>query len=289
MTLTIFTPTYNRAATLPRLYESLLAQEATDFEWLIVDDGSTDDTKELLSRFDGKGRFPVRYVGKENGGKHTAYNLGLELAEGRYFFCVDSDDLLALGAVQSILEAAGRLDENRGIVAYKQDLSGRRLSQEFPSELEYCCFHELSAVHHCRGEFSLVFPTALARKFPFPVFEGERFVTECVVYDRISPLCPMLLLPQVLTICEYQADGYSSDANAVMARNPGGYCLYFMQRVDILPSAKEKLVSAGKYWCFRFISGNKTLKYRGPHRLLWAVGWPLGLLFRVYYKVLRGI
>jgi glycosyltransferase involved in cell wall biosynthesis len=289
MTLTIFTPTYNRAATLPRLYESLLSQTATDFEWLLVDDGSTDETAQLVTEFTGEGRFPVRYHRKENGGKHTAYNLGLELAQGDYFFCVDSDDLLAPEAVQKILDAASRLDDSRGIVAYKQDLTGKRLSGEFPSQLDFCQFHELSTVHGCSGEFSLIFPTALAKRYPFPVFEGERFVTESVVYDRISPVCPMLLLPAVVTLCEYQQEGYSSNANAVMARNPAGYCLYFMQRMDVLPSVKGRMISAGKYWCFRFISGNQTLKYRGKHRLLWLAGWPLGVLFRIYYKVRRGI
>ena len=289
MKLTVFTPTYNRAATLSRLYESLLAQRAGDFEWLIVDDGSTDETPELVARFTGEGRFPVRYQRKENGGKHTAYNLGLELAQGNYFFCVDSDDLLAPEAVQRILDAGSRLKDGGGIVGYKQDLTGKTLSGEFPASLEFCCFHELSMVHGCTGEFSLVFPTALARQFPFPVFPGERFVTESVVYDRISPQCPMLLLDAALTVCEYQDGGYSSDANAVMARNPTGYCLYFLQRMDLQPSRRERLASAGKYWCFRFISGNKTLKYRGPHKWIWGLGWPLGLVFRVYYKLLRGI
>lgn len=287
--LTIFTPTYNRAATLPRLYESLLSQSVTDFEWLIVDDGSTDETKELVTGFTGEGRFPVRYHCKENGGKHTAYNLGLELARGAYFFCVDSDDLLAPEAVAHIQQTLPRLDENQGIVGYKQDLTGKRLSDEFPGDLEKCHFHRLSTEHGCGGEFSLVFPTALAKEFPFPVFEGERFVTESVVYDRISPRCPMLLLPAVLTLCEYQQEGYSSDANGVMARNPAGYCLYFMQRIDIQPSRKGKLVSAGKYWCFRFISGNKKLSYQGKHRMICAAGWPVGLLFRIYYKIRRGI
>lgn len=289
MTLTIFTPTYNRAATLPRLYESLLAQKETDFEWLIVDDGSTDDTRQLVAGFTGEGKFPVRYEHKENGGKHTAYNLGLQLARGDYFFCVDSDDLLAAGSVKGILDEVKNLSENQGIVAYKQDLSGKRLSGEFPEQLQGCLFHELPIKHGCNGEFSLVFPTELARKFPFPVFEGERFVTESVIYDRISLVCPMLPLRVVLTVCEYQEDGYSSDANAVMARNPSGYCLYFMQRIDLLPSFRKRLVCAGKYWCFRWISGRRELRYRGDHRLALALGWGAGVAFRVYYKLFRRI
>jgi hypothetical protein len=132
----------------------------------------------------------------------------------------------------------------------------------------------------------LVFPTELARQFPFPVFEGERFVTESVVYDRIQ--CEMSLLPVALTVCEYQSDGYSNDSNALMARNPKGYCLYFLQRIDLMPGFKNRLVCAGKYWCFRWISGSKTLRYSGEHRFALLAGWFAGVVFRLYYKLVRG-
>ena len=92
MKLTVFTPTYNRAVLLPRLYGSLLCQTCHEFEWLIVDDGSTDDTAKAAEIYIGNGNFPVRYVKKENGGKHTAHNLALEYAQGEWFFCVDSED-----------------------------------------------------------------------------------------------------------------------------------------------------------------------------------------------------
>ena len=113
-------------------------------------------------------------------------------------------------------------------------------------------------------------------------------MTESVVYDRISPECEMLLLPRAVTVCEYQPDGYSQNANAVMAKNPSGFCLYFMQRIDLMPSLISKIICAEKYWCFRWISKNKTLQYTGKHRFLCGLGRVLGLVFRGYYKVVRG-
>lgn len=288
MTLTVFTPTYNRATMLSRLYDSLRSQTCLDFEWLIIDDGSSDDTCASVQSMIKEAPFSVRYQYKENGGKHTAYNLGLEMAEGEWFFCVDSDDYLAQDAVEKILSAITELGKNQGIVAYKQDTNGKRLSDAFPKDLRFSRFCEMSLRHGCRGEFSLIFPVETARKYPFPVFARERFVTESVVYDRISEACEMLLLPQVVTICEYQTDGYSQNANAVMAKNPNGFCLYFMQRIDIVPSWLSRLVCAGKYWCFRLIAKNKDLRYRGKNRFLCALGLPVGLIFRIYYKVLRG-
>ena len=105
MLLTVCTPTYNRAHTLPRLYESLVRQTSQDFEWLVVDDGSTDNTRELVDGWVAEGRIRIRYVYKENGGKPSAHNLGVRLAAGELFFCVDSDDYLTDNAVELILSA----------------------------------------------------------------------------------------------------------------------------------------------------------------------------------------
>ena len=287
--LTIFTPTYNRADKLNRLYESLSAQKCHDFEWLVIDDGSADNTRDVVKAFADKADFPVRYVYKENGGKHTAYNLALELACGDWFLCVDSDDMLAENAVEIILDSVRKTNTNTGFVAYKSDFSGRLLSGVFPEGLVRTQMHRLSMDYDCGGEFTLVFNTEFARQFPFPVFRGERFVTESVIYDRMDRHGQLDLLPEIITVCEYQTDGYSQNANSVMRRNPNGYCLYFLQRIDMQHKLLPRLIHAGKFWCFRWISGNRELTYKGKHRLLVALAVIPGTLFRTYYKLFRGI
>ena len=109
MLLTVCTPTYNRAHTLPRLYESLVRQTSQDFEWLVVDDGSTDNTRELVDGWVAEGRIRIRYVYKENGGKPSAHNLGVRMAAGELFFCVDSDDYLTDNAVEVIRNNSEKL------------------------------------------------------------------------------------------------------------------------------------------------------------------------------------
>ena len=281
MTLTLFTPAYDRAATLPRLYESLKKQTCFDFEWLIIDDGSTDGTAGLAGGFTGEEKFPVRYIYKENGGKHTAYNRALEEAAGDWFLCLDSDDTLAPTAVADILTAAEGLPERTGIASYKTDLEGKLLGRPFPAGLDFAKMREL------RGEYAYAFPTGWAKQFPFPVFPGERFISECVVYDRMDAQGRMRLLPKVTMPCEYQRDGYSSGINGLMARSPRGFCLYFLQRID-LTAGRARLVTAGKYQCFRLMGGKGAPVYPGPHKLTAALAWPLGLCFRLYYKLLRG-
>lgn len=286
--LTVFTPAYNRGGYLKRLYESLLCQSNQDFEWLIVDDGSTDDTASVVAALAAEGKLNIRYHKKENGGKHTAYNQALELAAGDWFVCVDSDDMLAPDAVQALAAATATLPGNTGVAAYKTDMAGKRLSDAFPPEVATCKISELSLKRGCKGEFTFVFPTKIAKKYPFPVFSGEKFVLESVIYDRIEQECVFHLLPQVITVCEYLEDGYSQNYSNLLKKNPSGVCVYFMQRVDVAYSASYRLSSAGKYWAFRWLSRNRTLKYRGPHRLACAAGWLLGLAFFVYYKVVRG-
>ena len=287
--LTVFTPAYNRADMLSRLYRSLCDQTCKDFEWLIVDDGSTDETASVVQSFVNEEKINIRYIKKENGGKHTAHNLALEQAAGEWFFCVDSDDLLEANAVEKLTKKFAQRNGEDGIIAYKEDLNGALLSDPFPEGIQQTQMYRLASDYGCRGEFSLAFSTTFARQFPFPVFPGERFVTECVVYDRMDRQGQFALLPEVITVCEYQPDGYSSNFANLMKQNPSGFCLYFLQRIDLQSSLLQRVLHAGKYWCFRWICKRKELAYQGKHKALVALSAIPGAFFRIYYKLLRGI
>lgn len=288
MKITVFTPTYNRAGKLIRLYESLVEQSTKDFEWLIIDDGSTDYTEQIVTNFINNNSFIVRYYKQENGGKHRAYNKALLLAESDFFICVDSDDFLERDAIKNIIEATEELEENQGIIAYKADENSKLLSDSFPVDVSFTKKYELEQVHVCFGEFTLIYPTDIAKKFPFPCFEGEKFVTEAVVYDQIDKICKMKLFPKVITVCEYQDDGYTNNLNQIMKNNPGGYCLYFMQHIDLQNSFFKKLICAGKYKCFCIFAKKNRTKYFGKYKGVVALATPLGLLFWLYYKICRG-
>lgn len=283
--ITVFTPTYNRAQLLPRLFKSLCQQADHNFEWLIVDDGSTDGTESVVNGFQAE-TFAVRYVWKENGGKHTAYNLALKEARGEFFFCVDSDDFLAPDVIRLISEA---LRPATGLCAYKASVGGRLLSTVFPNGAESTTTFDLYEKLGCRGEYAFIYPTHIARQVPFPVFSGERFVTESVVFDQLDQHCPVLLLPEVITICEYQTSGYSADTDRLMHENPAGYCLYYMQRIDRVSSLPQRIAAVGKYRCFGRMAGSQRSIYNGNYRLLVSLCAPLGILFEVYYHLIRGI
>lgn len=288
MKLTIFTPTYNRSSLLNRVYQSLLRQTSFDFEWLIIDDGSTDDTKEVIEPCLSNSTFPVRYYKKKNGGKHTAHNFAVKMAQGDYFMCLDSDDQLADDAVKLLIDCIEKCLPGDGIIAYKIDGNGRLLSDEFPNGLSFTNTVDLTMKYRCNGEFTIIYPTDILRRYLFPVFSGERFITECVLYDKLSNMCNMRLLPRVISVCEYQDEGYSNHLNDIMKSNPAGYCLYFMQRVDLQSSYIERLITAGKYQCFRMFSKDKKSDYTGRYNMTVALSKPIGLAFVAYYKLFRG-
>ena len=177
MILTIFTPTYNRGTLLKRVFNSLLKQTEIDFEWLIIDDGSSDNTKQIVNDFYSDAVFPIRYYKKINGGKHTAHNMAVNLAQGKYFVCLDSDDYLADNAIINVIKILEKCSSDEGIIAYKADEKGNLLSDRFPIELAITNTVELTSFYQCGGEFTLIYPTSVLKNNLFPVFEGERFIT----------------------------------------------------------------------------------------------------------------
>lgn len=284
--LTIFTPTFNRAKKLKRLYDSLLSQSVENFEWLIIDDGSTDDTNAIVKEF-STNKFPIRYYKKENGGKHTAYNLALEHARGEFILCVDSDDWLANNAVRMIMQKLSKENTNI-LMSYKSDQNGKLLSKPFPSNINRAGILELSYFYQCTGEFTLIFRTEYARNYPFPVYEGERFITESVVYDRMFVSEKAVLLPAIITVCEYQSDGLTSNLNEIMKKNPAGYCIYFMQRIDVEYDIRKRISAIGKYHCFHIMSKENKIRYNGKYKMLVQLLFPLGWINYYYYKWVRG-
>lgn len=232
MLITIFTPTYNRAHTLERTFKSLCALTDKDFEWLVVDDGSTDNTEELISEWKKAADFTVRYFKKTNGGKHTAYNVALQHACGELFFDVDSDDWLPEDFMQNVRNAYNQIKDYSaaaGVIAMKSDMHGLLLGKPFCESGHIEQYSSLK--DRMQGEYSLVFMTDIAKKHKFPVFDNECFIPETVVYDRFAPY-DFLISNDVLTICEYQPDGLSCHYNQLIVENPRGYLELYRNRMD---------------------------------------------------------
>lgn len=213
-TLTIFTPTFNRAHTIIRTYESLCRQSCKDFCWLVVDDGSTDNTRELVNGWIAEGNMPIQYVWKENGGLHTGYNKAISIIDTELTMCIDSDDWLVDDAVEKILLFWNqhRGDNCAGIVALDCYEGGNPIGGRFPEEL--CSTHIVQMSKYHRGDVKMIHRTSLLKPFvPMPSFEGERFANPIYIFLQVDKTLPLLVLNDNICVVEYQ------DANDSMSRN----------------------------------------------------------------------
>ena len=188
---TVFTPTFNRARTLPRVHASLAQQTFRDFEWLIVDDGSTDGTRELVETWLAESEFRIRYVHKPNGGKHTAFNTGVDLAQGQLFLCHDSDDACTPDALQVFHDAWVSIDPRRretftGVCCLVMDSNGDVVGDRFPADVFDSDSSALRFKYHIGGEKWAFHRIDVVREFRFPEYEGLRYVPESIVIGRIA-------------------------------------------------------------------------------------------------------
>lgn len=235
--VTVFTPTYNRAYILGDLYHSLQRQTCMDFEWLIVDDGSADDTKTLVASWQGEENpFPIRYVYQENGGKCRAINRGLKEANGRLFFTVDSDDYLTDDAIEKVIRWDGELPADGRFCGYAGNMGtalGVTTNRLFPGD--YLDGTALDRYDRVDGERAFVFYTEIHRKYLYPEFPGEKFLTEAVTWDLMAhDGYKMRFYNDIIRIWEYKDDGLTQAGYRVFLENPQGTGLFFRQKAEFL-------------------------------------------------------
>lgn len=280
--LTIFTPTYNRAYILPKLYDSLCREPSNLFIWLIVDDGSTDNTQELVLRWKCEKKIEIVYHKQSNGGKMRAHNTGVKLCTTSLFFCVDSDDQIEKGAIQKIMSVYTILQANdslSGVIAKKYMVNGND-ARKLP-KVERSTLHNIYKSGF-EGETSLVFKTAILRKFLFPEIEGELFVTEGYVYDQIDQEYELLVLDDFLMRCEYLADGYTSNTHSLFIKYPKGWALYYAQHYQFYAkSIRDKIKYMGLYISMCKLAKAPFFKMvkLAPSPLICLLSIPVGLKF----------
>lgn len=233
--ITVFTPTYNRAYILHNLYESLKRQAFTDFEWLVIDDGSSDHTQTLVEGWMQEAHaFPIRYVRQENGGKCRAINRALELAQGELFFTVDSDDYLTDDALEKVNAWVAALPEGKKYCGVAGNLG--TAEDETPNTLFEEKYREGTALDRYRGidgERAMVFFTEIHRRYPYPVFEGEKFMTEAVVWNRMAADgYKMRFYNDIIWIYEYKEDGLTKAGSRLFLNNPRGYGLWLREKSE---------------------------------------------------------
>lgn len=258
--ITVFTPAYNRAHLLPRAYESLKRQGYRDFEWIIVDDGSTDDTEMVVGGWLENSEFPIRYIKKENGGKHTAINRGVEEAKGELFFILDSDDMLTDDALQIVAEEYETVRENDtfgGVCGLMRHSDGTQIGSGLPQETIDCNSIDIRYKYHVSGDLMEVFRTDVLKEFPFPEIQGERFCPEQLVWFRIAQKYKLRFFNKIIYIRDYIDGGLTDNIVRVRMNSPiaSMMCYQEMTTYNAVPFL-EKCKAAINYWRFRCCRNN---------------------------------
>lgn len=287
VTLTVFTPAYNRAHTLGRTYQSLLEQSCKDFLWLIVDDGSTDCTRDLVETWKrADNGFEIRYLYKENGGMHTAHNTAYENIETELNVCIDSDDCMGKDAVKKILEFWEKVKDKgyAGIIGLDADLNGKIIGSGFPENMEETTLTGYYA-QGGSGDKKLVYRTDVIKKYPpYPVFEGEKYVALAYIYRLIDQEYTLAVLNEVLCNVEYQEDGSSNTMWKQYLKYPKGFACWRKLCMQYPMSKKRLIVDCIHYCSSSQIAKNKRYVGESPARLLTILCTPLGWMLTLIIR-----
>lgn len=282
--ITVFTPTYNRVELLDRCYKSLEKQGNKNFEWLVIDDGSDDDTKEYMNKVLKKADFKIIYIYQENGGKHRAFNLAVKKCRTEFLLILDSDDILADDAIEVLNQKSESIHDkigvcgiigNRGRIG-KDGVFGTKMP-----DLEFASGLELYQKMGLKGDTLRVYKTSVLRKYPFPEFEGENFVSENVVFDKIDQKYKMLVIPEILYLGEYQEDGLTSNINKVRLENPIGYAASLKSMAETALTLRKKIGGTILYilWTRKFHIRKTFRDYK--NKLIYLVCVPISFIFGI--------
>lgn len=286
--ISVFTPTYNRAYVLPRLYNSLCKQTCEKFEWLVVDDGSTDNTEEVINNWMKEGRIFIRYFKQENGGKQRAFNLGVEKSDLDLFLCVDSDDFLSDDCVEELLkkwEKIKCMQNIAGIIALRGDMDGNPLGTYFPEGLEYTTTIELYGKYKFRGDMTMAYRTDILKEYPYWVAEGEKFIGEGYVWRQIDQKYQLAIIPKLFMYGEYLPDGYTSSVRKVTKNNPKSYVVLKKQTIMYADSYWEKYIHTILCMVGLIMSDEKHILTAVPNKVLGIFAYiPAYIVWLIFYK-----
>lgn len=292
---TVFTPTYNRAHTLPQVYESLKAQTFRDFEWLIVDDGSSDGTAVLVQQWIKEGSITIRYFDQTNQGKHIAFNRGVSLADGELFLTLDSDDTCVPYALERFhhhWENIGIQDRHKfsGVTCLCMDSKGQVIGSQFPSKSIDSDPITMETRYGITGEKWGFHRTEVLREFPFPVLSGEHFVPEGLIWNRIAKKYKLRFINEPLRIFETLPEGLSNSSTRIRVNSPRGARLYYQEYLQSDIAWPRKVKAAINYLRFSLHADISVSAIEMKRDLKLLALWPFAYVaYRRDRRQLRGV
>lgn len=285
-TVTVFTAAFNRRNKLARLYQSLLGQTYKDFEWVVVDDGSSDGTADYLAALEQEGKLSVWFAVQENRGKHVAFNRGVDEAKGRLFVNVDSDDWLLPDGLEKLVKAWNSIPEEdrrefAAVAGLCETPSGELIGDPFPEGRFDSNFVDIRVVHRVRGDKTHILVTDVLQNYPYPVFPGEKFIAEGFVWNQLALAGKTRFINERIQVRDYQGDGLTAKIDLVRAKSPVGARAYYKELVNEHWLPMDLAVkNCANYVRYSVHAGiGVAEQYQGiKRRMAYMLGLPLGLL-----------
>lgn len=283
MLITVFSPTYNRAHLMPRLYDSLCKQTYLDFEWVIVDDGSKDNTEEVTERFIKEKKIRIRYFKQENGGKHRAINRGVKEAKGELFLILDSDDTLLPNSLEMINKYYQQIkddDSYAGVCGYMAHHDGTIIGNGNNDAILNTTSIDLRYKYNVKGDMCEVFKTSVMRLFPFPEIEKERFCPEVLIWNRIATKYKIRVFHEVIYFRDYLEGGLTDKIIKIRMNSPIASMMTYaeMTKYKNVPFL-EKCKSAINYWRFYLCTKQHSIKPKIA--TIWSLLFPVGFIMHL--------
>ncbi len=288
--LTIFTATYNRAYILPKLYESLCNQTYFDFEWILIDDGSSDESVSLIQRWLNDNRqFQINFIQLSHGGKNRAINRAVTVAQGSFFLIVDSDDCLSTDAVEWIYSKIPEIekdDKYAGFSGIRCKIDGSYIVEPlFEGKSFIDCLNTERRKYKLQADMAEVYKTEILRKYPFPVADDEFFTPENVVWDAIA-LAGYLMRwhNKKIYYCDYLEDGLTKGWNDLRKKNPIGFAMSANTYLKYAQGVFQKIQLIGEILYCCFLKKNFSFLKKTVYPQLCYMLLPAGFIYYLIRK-----
>lgn len=286
--LTVFTPSYNRGYILNKCYESLCRQTCKDFIWMVIDDGSTDNTEELIKKWQSADNgFQIEYIYKKNGGMHTAHNTAYENIKTELNICIDSDDYMTDNAVEKIISfwKKNKSNDYAGIIGLDIDSKTKSvIGKDLPDKKSTTLmgYYENGGL----GDKKLIYRTDVINSVPpYPEFEGEKYVGLAYKYHLIDQKYELLIMNEPVCVVEYQNDGSSVNMYRQYLKNPKGFAFYRKSEMMLTKSKKRCFVECVHYVSSSLISKNLNFLKESPKKIETFFAIPFGAVLTIYIKL----
>ncbi|MGG0593573.1 glycosyltransferase family 2 protein [Priestia megaterium] len=283
--LTVFTPTYNRAYCIHQCYESLKRQTCKDFIWLIIDDGSTDNTKGIVKGWIDENIIQIKYHWQDNQGMHGAHNTAYELIDTELNVCIDSDDYMPDDAVEKIIDTWKKYGGNEvsGIIGLDSSYKNEIIGTQLPQHIKRSTLFDLYNKYGVTGDKKLVYRTELTKQYPYPLFENERYVGLAYKYHMIDKQYEMVLMNEIICCVEYLEDGSSRNMLHQYRKNPRGFAFYRKEMMKLpFGSSSFKFRQAIHYVSSSLMIRDWRFLQETPSKRLTLLAIPLGIALYFY-------